>query len=206
MFTGIITAVGRVAKVEIGAGRDALFEVRAPWRTDDIALGASICHAGACLTVIARGDLGDGGEEAGWWHVQASAETLAKTNLADWAVGTPVNLERSLKLGDELGGHMVSGHVDGVGVVVDVTPDQESWRVRVRAPDALAPLIAAKGSIAVDGVSLTVNAVEGAIFSANIIPHTWAVTTLGGLAPGRRVNLEADLLARYVARILSARD
>jgi riboflavin synthase len=204
MFTGIISAVGQVARVERRAGRDTLFEIHGPYDAAGIAIGASIAHHGVCLTVIDRAPRDDGA----WWSVQVSGETLSKTTLGAWEAGTPVNLERSLCLGDELGGHMVSGHVDAVGEIVSVRPEAESWRVQVRAPASLAGLIAAKGSVAVDGVSLTVNSVEdeadgSAVFGLNIIPHTWTATAFQTLAPGRMVNLEADMLARYVARIAS---
>ncbi len=196
MFTGIVTTMGRIRAVE--TGRDARrFEVEHAYNPAGIAIGASIAHAGCCLTVVEKGPCGEGG----WHAVEVSNESLSKTTLGAWAQGHRVNLERSLKAGDELGGHLVAGHVDGVGEVVSVSPDQGSHRLAIRAPDALSPLIAAKGSIAVDGVSLTVNAVQGAVFELNIIPHTWEVTTLGQLAPGSRVNLEADLVARYVARL-----
>jgi riboflavin synthase len=198
MFTGIITDIGTIARAETRAGDDLLLEVHAPGTPDGIALGASIAHGGVCLTVIDRGSR-DGGA---WWTVQVSGETLAKTTMSALKPGSTVNLERSLKVGDEIGGHMVSGHVDGLGVVVSVTPEDGSHRLVFEVPADLVSLIAPKGSVTVDGVSLTVNAVDGARFGVNIIPHTWAVTTLGGLRPGDRVNIEVDTMARYVARIL----
>lgn len=199
MFTGIITDIGVIARVEAVSGQDTVLEVQASGAADAIALGASISHAGVCLTVIARGDRAEGGC---WWTVQASAETVSATTLGEWRAGDQVNLERALRFGDELGGHLVAGHVDGVGEIVSVHGENESWRLKVRAPVALSRYIAQKGSIAIDGVSLTVNEVEGDVFGVNIIPHTWTHTTLGGSAPGQRVNLEADLLARYVARMM----
>jgi riboflavin synthase len=199
MFTGIVTALGTVREiVPLGAGRDMRLVIAAPWPdTAAIPVGASIACAGCCLTAVAAG--------ADWFAVQASAETLAKTTLGEWQVGTPVNLERALRVGDELGGHILAGHVDGVGEAVAAAPENESTRWRFRVPAELARFIAPKGSVAVDGVSLTVNDVDGAIFGANIIPHTSDVTTFGRLTPGARVNIEIDLLARYVARLMECR-
>jgi riboflavin synthase len=195
MFTGIVSAVGQVRAITpIGAAQDMRIEIAAPWPdTQAIAIGASICCAGVCLTVIER--------EAGWFAVQASAETLSKTLLGSWRVGTPLNLERALRMGNELGGHIVSGHCDGVGTLLSRAPEGGSLRLQFRVPEALSRFIAPKGSIAVDGVSLTVNEVQGAIFGVNIIPHTASATTLGTLAPGAPVNIEIDMLARYVARL-----
>jgi riboflavin synthase len=198
MFTGIVTAIGRVAAVEAAPGADTLFRVEGDYDANSIAIGASISHAGVCLTVLERG----AGAAGAWWTVQASAETLSRTTLGAWSAGATMNLERALKAGDELGGHVVSGHVDGVGVVTGLEAENESWRLFVRAPRPLHRFIAAKGSITVDGVSLTVNTVEDDVFGLNIIPHTWAVTTLSSLAIGSRVNLEIDMLARYMARLL----
>lgn len=191
MFTGIVTDIGRVRKVEQTA-RDRRYEVETVWDTSGIDLGASISHAGCCLTVTGKGP--------GWFAVEVSGETLSKTNLGDWTEGRRVNLERAAKLGDELGGHIVSGHVDGLGKVVSITPDGGSHRIEIEAPAPLHRFIAPKGSITVDGVSLTVNAVQGQVFGLNIIPHTWEATTLGGLKVGDEVNLEIDMLARYLAR------
>ena len=191
MFTGIITDIGRVRSVT-QTDRDRRYEIETSWDVSDIALGASISHAGCCLTVTEKG--------AGWFAVEVSNETLSKTTLGAWKAGDGVNLERAAKLGDEMGGHVVSGHVDGLGRVVSITPEGGSHRVEVETPAPLHRYIAAKGSITVDGVSLTVNAVEGQIFSLNIIPHTWDVTTLGRLKVGDPVNLEIDMLARYLAR------
>jgi riboflavin synthase len=192
MFTGIVTDLGRVRAVLPGG--DTGYDIETHYDTGTLAIGASIACAGVCLTAIERGQ--------GWFRVQASAETRARSTLANWRVGTPVNLERSLKLGDELGGHMVAGHVDGVGRLMSLREDGESVRLVFEAPAALGPGIASKGSITVDGVSLTVNEVTGARFGVNIIPHTRAVTSLGSLKVGDPVNLELDLIARYVARLM----
>jgi riboflavin synthase len=191
MFTGIVTDIGRVRRVEQTA-RDRRYEIETAWDTATIDLGASISHAGCCLTVTETGP--------GWFAVEVSGETLSKTNLGDWTEGQRVNLERAAKLGDELGGHIVSGHVDGLGQVLSVTPEGGSRRVEIEAPAPLHRYIAPKGSITVDGVSLTVNAVEGRTFGVNIIPHTWDATTLGDLKAGDAINLEIDMLARYLAR------
>ena len=191
MFTGIVTDIGRVRSVR-QTERDRRYEIETGWDTAGIDLGASISHAGCCLTVTEKGP--------GWFAVEVSGETLSKTTLGDWREGDPVNLERAAKLGDELGGHIVSGHVDGLGRVVAVTPEGGSHRIDIEAPAPLHRYIATKGSITVDGVSLTVNAVEGRVFGLNIIPHTWDATTLGGLKAGDMVNLEIDMLARYLAR------
>ncbi len=191
MFTGIITDIGRVRSVA-QTDRDRRYEVETRWDVSGIDLGASISHAGVCLTVVEKAE--------GWFAVEVSGETLDKTTLGGWAAGTPVNLERATRVGDELGGHIVSGHVDGLGTVVSITPEGGSHRIVIEAPAPLHRFIAAKGSITVDGVSLTVNAVEGRRFGLNIIPHTWEATTLGGLKVGDAVNLEIDMLARYLAR------
>lgn len=200
MFTGIITAVGDVVDVERRNGLMRL-TVESPYDPAGVAIGASICHDGCCLTVVETASV-----KGGMRHVvEVAPESLDVTTLGQLGVGSKVNLERALRAGDELGGHIVSGHVDGIGRVADVRADGEGWRISVDAPEALAPLIAPKGSITIDGVSLTVNEVEGARFGVLLIPHTWAVTTLHRLKPGASVNLEADMLARYVSRILSAR-
>jgi riboflavin synthase len=195
MFTGIITALGTVRAITpLGDGRDMRLVIAAPWSdTGSIAIGASIACSGCCLTVVER--------DTDWFAVDASAETLSKTRLGAWTAGSRVNLERSLRMGDELGGHLVSGHVDGVGKALSATPENGSTRWRFQVPHALARFIAAKGSVAVDGVSLTVNEVDGDIFGVNVIPHTAAVTGFGTLAPGDPVNIEIDMLARYVARL-----
>ena len=201
MFTGIITAIGAVRELApIGGGRDMRLVMgvapeflagRAP-----VAIGASIACSGCCLTAVTLGP--------DWFAADASAETLSKTTLGEWRVGSRVNLERPLRMGDELGGHMVSGHVDGLGSLMATTAENGSTRLAFRAPDGIARFLAPKGSVAVDGVSLTVNEVQGNGFGVNIIPHTAATTTLGGLAPGDAVNLEIDMLARYVARLAEA--
>ena len=191
MFTGIVTDIGRVRSVR-PTERDRRYEIETAWDTSGIDLGASISHAGCCLTVTEKGP--------GWFAVEVSGETLSKTSLGDWSEGHRVNLERAAKLGDEMGGHIVSGHVDGLGRVVSVTPEGGSHRIDIEAPVPLHRYIAAKGSITVDGVSLTVNAVEDRVFGLNIIPHTWEATTLGGLKTGDAVNLEIDMLARYLVR------
>jgi len=195
MFTGIITALGTVRAITpLGDGRDMRLVIAAPWSdTGSIAIGASIACSGCCLTVVER--------DTDWFAVDASAETLSKTRLGAWTAGSRVNLERSLRMGDELGGHLVSGHVDGVGKALSATQENGSTRWRFQVPHALARFIAAKGSVAVDGVSLTVNEVDGDIFGVNVIPHTAAVTGFGTLAPGDPVNIEIDMLARYVARL-----
>ena len=195
MFTGIVTGLGEVRSLRpIGGGRDMRLVIGAPWAdTGSIALGASIACGGCCLTAVEVGP--------DWFAVEVSGETLSKTKLGGWAVGSRMNLERSLRVGDELGGHIVSGHVDGLGTVMSVTPENGSWRVQVEAPRELSRFIASKGSVAVDGVSLTVNEVDGGVFGVNVIPHTWNVTTLGLLKAGHAVHIEIDMLARYVARL-----
>lgn len=191
MFTGIITDIGAVKAVT--RGNDTRFDIATSYDMATVAIGASIACSGACLTVIEKGD--------GWFAVEASQETLDKTTAGDWQDGTPLNLERALKVGDELGGHIVTGHVDGVGSVHALSPVGGSLKIDIEAPESLAKFIAEKGSVTVDGVSLTVNAVSGSLFSVNIIPHTQSETTLGKLQAGDRVNLEIDVLARYVARL-----
>jgi len=193
MFTGIVTDVGRVRAVR-ETNRDRRFEIETGFDLASLDVGASVSHAGCCLTVVEKG--------AGWFAVEVSGETLALSTLADWVPGRRVNLERAARLGDELGGHIVSGHVDGVGEVLSVDSEGGSHRVRIRSPRPLHRFIAPKGSITVEGVSLTVNEVEGEVFGVNVIPHTWEVTTLGDIAPGVRVNLEIDMLARYLARFV----
>ena len=211
MFSGIITDLGRVRAIEDRGGRRLTFETG--YRAADIEIGASIACSGVCLTVVDKGDDLDGGPGGGpvdlpsWFAADVSAETLGKTTLADWRAGTSVNLERALRLGDELGGHLVSGHVDGLAEVVGRREEGESWRFSFKAPAALGATIAPKGSLALDGVSLTVNEVEDAaegacLFGVNIIPHTAQETTIGGLEVGERVNLEIDMLARYLRRFL----
>jgi riboflavin synthase len=201
MFTGIISALGVVRRIDpIGAGRDMRLVIGTPepfLADPPVALGASIACSGCCLTAVEFG--------ADWFAVDASAETLAHTKLGTWTAGSPVNLERSLRMGDELGGHIVSGHVDGVGEAVSATPENASTRWVFRVPAQLARFIAAKGSVAVDGISLTVNEVHADTFGVNIIPHTAAVTSLGTTSPGDKVNIEIDMLARYVARLAETR-
>jgi riboflavin synthase len=195
MFTGIVTALGRVRAIQpIGGGRDMRLVIAAPWPdTATIAIGASIACSGCCLTAVEV--------NADSFAGDASAETLGCTILGGWTVGSQVNLERSLKIGDELGGHMVSGHVDGVGEAVSATAENGSTRWRFRVPRGLARFIAVKGSVAVNGVSLTVNEVQDDTFGVNVIPHTASVTGFGILQPGDKVNIEIDMLARYVARL-----
>ena len=195
MFTGIITALGTVRAITpLGDGKDMRLDIQTSWPdTADIPLGASIACSGCCLTAVELGP--------DWFAVDASAETLSKTKLGTWRVGSRVNLERSLRMGDELGGHLVSGHVDGVGDVLSGTPENGSTRWRFRVPHALSRFIAPKGSVAVDGVSLTVNEVEGDIFGVNVIPHTAEVTGFGTMQAGDVINVEIDMLARYVARL-----
>ena len=195
MFTGIITDVGRVLKIADSGGRRMTIETRLPLA--DIPLGSSIATSGICFSAIDKGD--------DWFTVEASGATLEVTTAGAWTVGDTVNLERSLRIGDELGGHIVFGHVDAVGEILALEPAGESHRLEVRVPRSLAPLIAVKGSIAVDGISLTVNKVGVDRCAVNVIPHTWRVTNLREREPGDRVNVEVDMLARYVARQLAFR-
>ena len=198
MFTGIITDLGRVRRLRREGPEGGLeLTIATGYDTGEIVLGASIACSGVCLTVVAV--------ETGAFAVQASAETLSRSTLAGWEEGSPVNLERALRLGDELGGHLVSGHVDGVARILDRRAEGDSVRFTIEAPAALAPFIASKGSVALDGISLTINEVEGARFGINIIPYTLSHTSLGEARPGQRVNLEIDPIARYLARLLEAR-
>jgi riboflavin synthase len=201
MFTGIISDVGTITAVKANPGTDTIFEVESTYDASTLALGASVSHQGVCLTLIAF----EPTEKGCKWAVQVSQESLDLTTAATWQVGTRVNLERALKMGDELGGHMVSGHVDGIGEIIAIEPENESHRVTIRVPDDLAKYVSPKGSIAIDGISLTINEVSGNEFGINVIPHTWAVTTLGQAQVGTPVNLEADQMARYVDRILEHR-
>ncbi|MAG95917.1 MAG: riboflavin synthase [Alphaproteobacteria bacterium] len=194
MFTGIITDVGRVRQVEKRG--DTRFVITTAFDTAGIEIGASIACSGACLTVVERGE--------DWFAVDVSAETLAHTTLGDWQPGSAVNLERSLRVGDELGGHIVTGHVDATAEIVSLEPEGDSLRYVFRAPAEFKRYVASKGSVALDGVSLTVNEVEDDCFGINIIPHTQSQTTFGEAQPGVRVNLEIDVLARYVARLVEA--
>ena len=196
MFTGIITDVGTVRAIEQHG--DVRLVIGTGYDPAGIALGASIACSGCCLTVVERGTDGNGG----WFAVDASAETLSKSTLGRWRPGTRINLERALKVGDELGGHIVSGHVDGLARLEDIRPEGDSRRLRIRVPDDLAGFIAPKGSVAVDGISLTVNEVDGSTFGVNIIPHTWIETTLADRSTGDAFNVEVDMMARYVARLL----
>ena len=204
MFTGIVTALGTIRETRQAGDLRAI--IACPFDPETIAIGASIACSGACLTVVDRG--GKAGDA--WFAIDISAESVARTVPDRWSEGTRLNLEPALKLGDELGGHIVTGHVDGVGTVASIAPDGDSHRITFAAPGDLAPYLAPKGSITVDGVSLTVNTVDdqpdGAChFSVNIIPHTAEVTTLGELAEGSQVNLEIDVLARYLQRMQSLR-
>lgn len=195
MFTGIITDIGTISKLEQRG--DLRATIQTHYKTSDIDLGASIACSGVCLTVIEKG--------ADWFTVDISGETLRCTNAGAWVLGTPLNLERALKVGDELGGHIVSGHVDGVGKVIAIEPAGDSHMVKFSAPAELAPYIAPKGSVTLNGVSLTVNAVadvsEGVHFTINIIPHTWQHTSFGTTAVGDAINIEIDVLARYLSRM-----
>ena len=195
MFTGIITDLGRVRRLH--RGDLAELTIATAFDTSAIPLGASIACSGVCLTVV--------GVAPGEFSVQASAETLACTTIGEWEEGTLVNLEKSLRVGDELGGHLVAGHVDGIVRIGERRPEAESVRFVFEAPEELASFIAPKGSVAIDGVSLTVNEVSGARFGVNIIPHTLGCTNFGRASPGQRMNLEIDLIARYVARLLGPR-
>jgi riboflavin synthase len=194
MFTGIITDVGKVRSVEKRG--DTHFVIATTYDVGSIDIGASIACSGVCLTVTGKGHGGDR-----WFAVSASGETVSKTTIGRWKEGQSINLERPLRLGDELGGHIVAGHVDGVAEVTSVASEGESRRISFAAPKELLRFIAPKGSIALDGVSLTVNEVERDGFGVNIIPHTLKVTTFGAARKGSKVNLEVDLLARYVARL-----
>jgi riboflavin synthase len=197
MFTGIVTDMGDVLTLEQRG--DLRARIGTAYDVAGIDIGASVCCDGVCLTVVDKGKA----NARDWMDFEISAETLSKTNLGGWALGRRVNLERSLKVGDELGGHIVSGHVDGLAEVVGLHPEGDSLRLRFRAPEALAPYIASKGSVALNGTSLTVNEVEGLEFGVNLIPHTRAVTTWGQVALGDQVNLEVDTMARYVARYMA---
>ena len=194
MFTGIITDLGTVMDATRGGATSARFRIGTAYDMKTVDMGASIACNGCCLTVVEKGD--------DWFAVDVSVETLSRTTLGDWTAGRRVNLERPLKAGDEIGGHIVSGHVDGVATVEDITEIEGSKRFKIAPPAELMKFIAPKGSVTLDGVSLTVNEVKGKSFGVNIIPHTQAVTTFGALQSGSRVNMEIDVLARYVARIL----
>jgi riboflavin synthase len=195
MFTGIVTDIGRIASVEQRG--DTRVVVETAYDTATVDLGASIACSGVCLTVVDKG--------TGWFAVDVSHETISRTAATQWHEGARLNLERAMKLGDELGGHIVTGHVDGIAEVIDVCPDGDSKRIGFGVSSAIAPFLATKGSVTVDGVSLTVNAVddhgEMTHFAINVIPHTQAMTTLGALEPGHSVNIEIDVLARYLQRM-----
>lgn len=205
MFTGLVSDVGTITGIEDTNGLRRL-TVESCYPASALEMGASVMHSGACLTIVEFGTR----EGGSWWVVEAVPETLQRTVLGEWGEGARTNLELSLKMGDELGGHLVSGHVDAVGEVISIAQDGDSQRIRVSLPKELAAMVAEKGSIAVDGASLTVSATsrpgeEPAWFEVAVIPHTLAVTTLGDLEVGNRVNLEVDMIARYVARMLEAR-
>ena len=197
MFSGIVTDVGRVQAMADAPAGGLRLDIGTAHDTGTIALGASIACSGPCLTVVDKGP--------GWFAVDVSRETADRTTLGGWREGTGVNLERALALGDELGGHLVTGHIDGVAVVQEVVPEGESLRLAIRCPVEFSRFVASKGSVALDGVSLTVNEVDGDVFGINLIPHTLAQTTFRDCAAGRRLNLEVDLIARYLARLHSER-
>ena len=200
MFTGIVTDIGTIAKITQTG--DTRFDVLTAYDTDTIDLGASISHSGVCLTVIEKGK----GTDGDWFAVEASKETRDVTSAGTWQEGTKLNLERALKMGDELGGHIVSGHVDGLVEITAITPEGDSQRYSFKTTPEIMPFIAPKGSVTLDGTSLTVNEVEGLTFGVNLIPHTQEVTTWGLSQVGDIVNLEIDVLARYVARLKQAEE
>ncbi|MEC7962008.1 MAG: riboflavin synthase [Pseudomonadota bacterium] len=191
MFTGIVTDLGEI--IELEQRGDLRARIKTSYDLSTVDMGASIASDGVCLTVVAKGD--------GWYDVEISGETVSKTNLGNWAVGRKVNLERALKVGDELGGHIVSGHVDGVAQLIEMHDEGDSTRMVFEAPEELAKFIAPKGSVTLNGTSLTVNEVSGCTFGINVIPHTKEVTIWGQAKVGDRINLEIDTLARYVARL-----
>lgn len=192
MFTGIITDIGRVRSIEKNGDWRIVIETQMDLSATP--MGASICCSGCCLTVV---DMGND-----WFAVDVSAESLSKTVIESWEQGSAINLEPSLKMGDEMGGHIVSGHVDGTAELISIKEEGDSYRLKIKAPKALAGFIAPKGSVALDGISLTINEVEGETFGVNIIPHTWAHTTLSERKAGDMLNIEIDMMARYVARML----
>jgi riboflavin synthase len=195
MFTGIVSDIGEVRRIEERG--DLHIAVRTQFDVSSIEIGGSIACAGICLTVVNKGDSNDR-----WFEVTASAETRSKTTAGTWRMGQRINLERPLRVGDELGGHIVTGHIDATAAIVEISSEGESKRMTFEAPPALTRFIAPKGSVALDGVSLTVNEVSGARFGGNLIPHTLTATTFGGSRRGDRVNVEVDVLARYVARLM----
>tara|TARA_Y100001970_G_scaffold45236_1_gene56723 strand:- start:23218 stop:23811 length:594 start_codon:yes stop_codon:yes gene_type:complete len=194
MFTGIITDLGVIRAIDSESNKDTRITINTKWSTSDIVMGASIACSGVCLTVV--------GLDSDGFSVDVSNETLITTTIGSWQEGQRVNLEKSLCMGDELGGHMVSGHVDGTATITKIIPDNESLRLEISADEDLMLLIAQKGSVTLDGVSLTVNKVQGQSFDINIIPHTQSVTTLGSVSVGSVINIEVDMLARYVARLV----
>ncbi len=193
MFTGLIQDIGRVRSIEKDGDWRIVIDTELDMARE--AVGASIACSGCCLTVVDKGE--------GWFAVDVSAESLSKTGIGDWDIGTAVNLEPSLRLGDEMGGHIVSGHVDGLAELTDIKEEGDSRRLKIKVSQDLAAFVAPKGSVALDGISLTVNEVDGTVFGVNIIPHTWDATTLAERKVGDHLNLEIDMLARYVARQLS---
>jgi riboflavin synthase len=193
MFTGLIQDIGKVRSIDKDGDWRIVIETGMDMARHE--LGASIACSGCCLTVVEKG--------SDWFSVDVSAESLSKTIINDWEEGARINLEPSLRLGDELGGHIVSGHVDGLAELIDIKEDNDSWRLKIKVPQTLSQYIASKGSVALDGISLTVNEVDGDVFGVNIIPHTWEHTTLSDRKVGDRLNLEIDMLARYVARMLN---
>ena len=195
MFTGIVTDIGQIEHIEHRG--DLRVKINCSYAVDQIPIGASICCSGACLTVVSKGK--------NWFCVDVSKATLDATILGSWKKGTSINLEQSLKLGEELGGHLVTGHVDGVAYLVEREEVGDSWKLSFKAPNALKDFIAEKGSITLNGVSLTVNEVFNNVFTVNIIPHTWDFTTFKNLTVGSKVNLEIDIIARYVARLMKKR-
>ena len=194
MFTGIISAIGRIDDIQKPG--DWRLKITTPWDCAKIDLGASIACSGVCLTVVER--------DADWFAVEVSAESQSRTTIGTWQAGTQINLERALRLGDELGGHIVSGHVDGLAIIDQITRSGASHELEISVPEALSKFIAEKGSVSLDGISLTVNAIEGSRFGVNIIDHTWGHTTLGHATIGQHLNLEIDMLARYVSRLISS--
>jgi riboflavin synthase len=204
MFTGLVTDVGRVASIEDSNGLRRI-TMRSQYRVEQLQMGASVQHSGVCLTLVEFGP----DDEGSWWTVEAIPETLSRTTIGQWTKGSHVNLELSLKLGDELGGHLVYGHVDGLGTVFEIRQVGDSRVIRTAIPSDLGKFFAEKGSVTLDGVSLTVSAVsakgEDAWFEVSLIPHTLKVTTLGERKAGDKVNLEVDMLARYAARMLEWR-
>ena len=197
MFTGIVTDIGQIKRIEQRG--DTHIVIGTHYDVAAVDIGASIACAGCCLTVVDKGNAEDC-----WFAVTVSGETLSKTTIGSWVPGDKINLERPMRVADELGGHIVTGHIDGVAQVISIVPEGESIRMTFEAPADLARFIAPKGSIALDGASLTVNEVDGARFGVNVIPHTLKVTTFGDRKVGSRVNLEIDLLARYVSRLVNA--